>query len=61
MCSCKNEQEVVFAKRQISTAYSFVAVVAVTLSLGFAEDWFASNSSRYFRALIVIRQILRLH
>ena len=50
-----------FAKRQISTAYSLVAVVAVTLSLGFAEDWFASNSSRYFRALIVIRQILRLH
>ena len=28
----------------------------VTLSLGFAKDWFANNSSCYFRALIVIRQ-----
>ena len=60
MCSCKNEQEVVFAKRQISTVYTLVTVVAVTLSLGFAKDWFANNSSRYFRALIVIRQMLHL-
>ena len=28
----------------------------VTLSLGFAQDWFANNSSCYFRALIVIGQ-----
>ena len=30
----------------------------VTLSLGFAKDWFANNSSRYFRALNVIRQTI---
>ena len=29
MCSRKNKREVVFAKRQISTAYSLVAVIAV--------------------------------
>ena len=29
MCSRKNEREVVFAKRRISTAYSLVAVIAV--------------------------------
>ena len=51
MCSRKNKREVVFAKRRISTAYSLVAVIAVTVSLGLAEDWFANNSSRYFRAI----------
>ena len=54
MCSQKNEREVVFTKRQICTAFSLVAVVAVTLSLGFAKDWFADNSSRCFRALIIL-------
>ena len=29
MCSQKNKQEVVFAKRQISTAHSLVIVIAV--------------------------------
>ena len=53
MYSRKNKREVVFAKRRISTTYSLVTVIAVTLSLGFAKDWFANNSSRYFRALIV--------
>ena len=51
MCSRKNKREVVFAKRRISTAYSLVAVIAVTVSLGLAKDWFANNSSRYFRAI----------
>ena len=60
MYSRKNKREVVFAKRRISTTYSLVAVIAVTLSLGFAKDWFANNSSRYFRALIVIRQTISL-
>ena len=55
MCSRKHEREVVFAKRRISTTYSLVAVIAVTLSLGFAKDWLANNSPRYFTALIVIR------
>ena len=52
MYSRKNKREVVFAKRRISTTYSLVTVIAVTLSLGFAKDWFANNSSRYFRAFI---------
>ena len=30
MCSRKNKREVVFAKRRISTAYSLVAVIAVS-------------------------------
>ena len=30
MCSRKNEREVVFAKHQISTVYSLVAVIAVS-------------------------------
>ena len=51
MCSRKNKREVVFAKRRISTAYSLVAVIAVTDSLGLAKDWFANNSSRCFRAI----------
>ena len=48
----KNKREVVFAKRRIGTAYGLVAVIAVLhcLSLGFAKDWFASKSSRCFRA-----------
>ena len=50
MCSRKNKREVVFAKRRISTAYSLVAVIV-------AKDWFANNSSRYFRA---IRQTISL-
>ena len=58
MCSRKNEREDVFAKRRISTAYSLVAVIAVLHFL--YKDWFANNSSRYFRALIVIRQTLSL-
>ena len=38
MCSRKNEQEVVFAKRRISTAYSLVAVIAVLhFLLGFRQ------------------------
>ena len=45
-----------FAKRQISTAYTLVSVIAVTLSLGFDKNWSANNSSCYFRALTVIRQ-----
>ena len=57
MCSRKNKREVVFAKRRISTAYSLVAVIAVTVSLGLAKDWFANNSSRFFRA---IRQTISL-
>ena len=55
MCSRKNKREVVFAKRRISTAYSLAAVI--TVSLGLAKDWFANNSSRYFRA---IRQTISL-
>ena len=55
MCSRKNKREVGFAERRISTAYSRVPVIAVTLSLGFAEDWFANNSSRYFTALYARR------
>ena len=58
MCSQKNKREAVFANRRISTAYSLVAVIAVTVSLGFAKDWFANNCSRYFRA---IRQTISLH
>ena len=47
MCSRKNERQVVFARRQISTAYSLVAVIAVLHFLsGFAKDSFANNSSR---------------
>ena len=47
MCSPKNEREVEFAKRRISTAYSPVAVIAVLhFLLGFAKDWFANNSAR---------------
>ena len=57
MCSRKNKREVVFTKRRISTAYSLVTVIAVTVSLGLAKDWFANNSSRYFRA---IRQTISL-
>ena len=49
MCSQKNKREVVFAKRRISTAYSLVAVI--TVSLGLAKDLFPNNSSRYFRAI----------
>ena len=60
MCSRKNKREVGFAERRISTAYSRVPVIAVTLSLGFAKDWFANNSSRYLRALIVIHQTISL-
>ena len=60
MCCRKNKREVVFTKRRISTAYSLVAVIAVTLSLRFAKDWFANNSFRYFRTLIVIRQTISL-
>ena len=56
MCSRKNKREVVFAKHRISTASNR----CVTLSLGFAKDWFANNSSRYFKALIVIRQTISL-
>ena len=47
MSSRKNEREVVFAKRRISTVYSLVAVIAVLHVLsGFAKDWFANNSSQ---------------
>ena len=61
MCCRKNKREVVFTKRRISTAYSPCCCNrCVTLSLGFAKDWFANNSSRYFRALIVIRQTISL-
>ena len=59
MCSRKNKREVVFAKRRISTAYGLVSVIAVLqfLQVWLAKDWFANNSSRYFRA---IRQTIGL-
>ena len=54
MCARKNKREVVFAKCRIGTAYGLVAVIAVLhflqAALGFAKDWFANKSSRYFRA-----------
>ena len=38
MYSQKNKPEVVFAKHRISTTYSLVTVIAVTLSLGFPKE-----------------------
>ena len=59
MCSQKNNRVVVFAKRRISTAYSLVAAGnrCVTVSLGWAKDWFANNSSLYFRAIRQTRRV----
>ena len=37
-----------FAKRQISTAYTLVSVIAVTLSLGFDKNWFANILANQF-------------
>ena len=51
LCSRKNKREVV-----LQSAESALHTVCnrcnrcITLSLGFAKDWFASKSSRYFRA-----------
>ena len=60
MCSRKYKREVVFASVESALRTSLVAVIAVTLSLRFAKDWLANNSSPCFRALIVIRQTISL-
>ena len=52
MCSRKNKRE-----NQRCLIQSCRCNRCVTVSLGLAKDWFADNSSRYFRA---IRQTISL-
>ena len=49
MCARKNKQEVCKASNW-HCVRSCRCDRCITLSLGFAKDWFANKSSRYFRA-----------